>query len=297
MARHRIGDALLAVYKNQLDRRMNGVFEYDPSTDDEGEGEGAVTPGSGSTTVSSNSFDGQISGDRISFSQESVSLDGNDDPDEERIDVIGGSADGSVKAWKGQLAPLTTTEGENGESVTLEGRQNPRSQPPDMHGFEGVVLAAVRVPPGGEGITQDDIHDLRRPALDLAGDQSQNVLGIPYSSLDSGDHNRVGQAMILPPDSTLELVGWGLCWKDEWGQSSPESGHELRLLDADLAEIERTEEFWEGADGSADALFSVSNDDDEPLAYQFQLRNDSDEDFSWNEDERAMSALVYYRLV
>lgn len=297
MARHQIGDALLALRENQLDRRTNGVFDYDQVIHHDTQGPGAVTKASGTTSVSANSFDGQISGDRIVFSQQSIDLDPNGDPQNERIDAIVGSPDGNISAFKGDLSPQTTTENEAGETITLQGRKNPRSQPPDLRSEEVVVLAAVRVPPDGSPINQDDIYDLRRPALDLSGDQSQNVLGIPYSSLDSADHNRVGQAVIVPPNKTLEVHSWGLCWKDEWGASGPETGHQLRLLNENHEQIESTNSAWVSSDGSENPLFSISNDTTTSVPYQFQVRNQSGEDFTWDVDMRGLSANVYYRFI
>lgn len=302
MARHRIGDILTALRQNQLDRRMNGVLDYNQSEYADDKGPGAVTVGSSGSEIvwNVNSLDGQIDGETVSFAQDDVIVDANTSSDEERIDVIVASPSGDLEAWKADPAPITTTENDDGDEIELVGRQNPRSQPPALADLEGLVLAAVRTPPESSNtsdIDQDDVYDLRRPALDIAGERGQHPLYLPYSSLESGEHNSVGQGLILPPETTLEVVSWGNFWKDEWGTSGPEDGHELRLLDEDHDEIESTDEFWASADNGDDALFSVSNDGDDPEAYQFQLRNESDEDFSWTEDMRALTAVVYYRLI
>ena len=303
MARWRIGDALYALSRNQLDRRENGVFDYSQSQYADDEGPGAVTVGSSGSAivVDVTAFSGQIEGVEVDFGTQSATLDPNGDPANERIDVIAGTPSGNVEAWKGQLAPTTTTENDDGDSITLTGRQNPRSEPPDLRDLEGVVLAAVRVPPGASNtsdLTQDDIHDLRRPALDVTGERNLQVLGLPYSSLEGGggEHSRVGQSIIIPPDTTLSVHSWGLCWKDEWGSSGPAGGHSLRVLDENHEQLESTTDLWEsGEDG--DPLFSFSNDGDVPIAYQVQLLNNSDEDFSWNNNQRGMSANVYYQLI
>lgn len=307
MARHRIGDALLALRENQLDRRRNGVYDYTQSEYDGTQGPGAVTVGSSGSAIVVDvaAFDAQIEGTDVGFASQSVTLDSNPETNQERIDVITGSPSGDIEAWKGQAYPL----GEDDSGGTLTGRQNPESQPPALGDLSGVVLAAVRVPPAASNtadLSQDDIHDLRRPALQEGGEGSLSVVGLPYSSLEGGggDHSRVGQALIVPPDTTLEVHSWGHCWKEgnsdtgseePRGTSGPASGHVLRLLDGNHNEVERTTAFWTSGDG--DPLFSIANDETTPAVYQVQLLNTADEDFTWQDGMRGLSANVYYQLV
>lgn len=307
MARHRIGDAIYSLRHNQIDRRRNGIYDYSQSDFDGTEGPGSVTVGSSGSdiVVDVSAFEGQIEGEDVDFASQSVSLDDNPESDQERIDVIVGPPSGEVEPWKGDTYPL----GEDDDGNTLEGRQNPESQPPALGDLEGVVLAAVRIPPSASNtsdLSQDDIHDLRRPALEAGGGGGLSVLGLPYSSLEGGggDHSRVGQALIVPPDTTLEVHSWGHCWKEgnsdtdsdePRGTSGPETGHILRLLSGSHEELESTNSFWES--GGGDPLFSIANDGTEPEVYQVQLLNDEEDDFTWQDGMRGLSANVYYRLV
>lgn len=170
------GDSLQAVRQNQLDRRTNGVVDFEPWTHTSTTGPLAVTLANSSTEIALdiNAGTGQVAGQPHARESTQAPLEANATT-EWRADVVYMADSGAIDKYTGGTGDNTVggVEVVNGEpqltTSSPTGSQMLQPEPNDTRNAVGLVLAVVTVPPGAStsgDLVPDHIDDYRRPAIE-----------------------------------------------------------------------------------------------------------------------------------
>lgn len=219
------GYAIDAARHNQLDRRLNGVVNFDPSTHTETDGPCAVTVGSSSSAIESDVDGGtvQINGDRLEVLPDTVSHEAGH-ADFPRHDIVYIAADGSPYVLTGEPGDNTIFDSE-GNAITPTGPSAPVPETQDGRRLEGAVLASVWIPAGAtdtSDVSQNDhVHDRRRPAVPIPREAWKEISISGEMANITTNPNYREWGILVPGGHSLQLWSWRQMsntaeWSSDW---------------------------------------------------------------------------------
>lgn len=318
-----------AARNNQLDRRQNGVIDYDPARHPKAEGPLAVYEGNSTTSVELRVRGGSatVGGTRVEHEPGPIGLEDGPSGDRWRVVLVYVAEDGSIQTQPGtpgdnemriipedpETTPITTGDGEVVnvlteaaiEEISPEG---PAAVVPEAYpaaGLNGTILAAVWVPPGAttsSDVPLQYIQDRRRPALQAPSEGWETPAHVTvFNTFDAG------QARTWPMNvrggESLQF----------WGYSASQlSSGTVTLSNYDFAfELVDLEAMGSYSD-TGGVIWSASsapqgNPEDGPIetfdvpkseshhGYIFRMRNDGTETFTALENRIALQ--LHYTIV